>query len=138
MKEILFINACVRAGSRTESLCSNYINKCFQKENYFVKEIKLKELNLEPLYEKDLEIRNSDIESNDFSKPEYKLAKDFSAADLIIIAAPYWDCSFPSMLKVYFEHICVNNISFRMMMTESLLKNAMQKNLYMYALQEDI
>ncbi len=27
-------------------------------------------------------------------------AKDFAESDIIVIAAPYWDLSFPSILKV--------------------------------------
>ena len=29
-----------------------------------------------------------------------------------MIAAPYWDLSFPAVLKQYFEHICVRGITF--------------------------
>jgi FMN-dependent NADH-azoreductase len=30
----------------------------------------------------------------------------------VIIAAPYWDMSFPSSLKVYLEQLCVNKLTF--------------------------
>lgn len=40
----------------------------------------------------------------------FRYAKQFAYADTIIIAAPYWDLSFPSMLKVYIENIYVTGI----------------------------
>ena len=40
------------------------------------------------------------------------LAKQFAAADEIIIAAPFWDLSFPAALKQYFEQINVREITF--------------------------
>ena len=33
-------------------------------------------------------------------------------ADVIVVAAPYWDLSFPSILKVFFEHINVLKLVF--------------------------
>ena len=43
----------------------------------------------------------------------YDLVKEFASADEIVIAAPFWDFSFPAMLKVYLEHICVNKVAFK-------------------------
>ena len=42
----------------------------------------------------------------------YLYAKDFAEADVIVVAAPYWDLSFPSILKVFFEHINVLKLVF--------------------------
>lgn len=39
-------------------------------------------------------------------------ANQFKAADVIVIAAPYWDLSFPSLLKVYLEHVAIVGITF--------------------------
>ena len=43
----------------------------------------------------------------------YRYAREFAEADEILIGAPYWDCSFPAVLKIYLEQICVNGIAFR-------------------------
>ena len=40
----------------------------------------------------------------------FDCAKQFAAADTIVIAAPYWDLSFPATLKTYFENIYVTGI----------------------------
>ena len=42
----------------------------------------------------------------------FDLGKDFANADTIVIAAPYYDLSFPAMLKQYFEQINVLGLTF--------------------------
>ena len=37
----------------------------------------------------------------------------FAEADEIVVAAPYWDMSFPSVLKVWVENMYVRNLTFR-------------------------
>lgn len=39
-----------------------------------------------------------------------KYAKQFAAADTIVIAAPYWDLNFPAVLKTYLEQVYVTGI----------------------------
>ena len=43
----------------------------------------------------------------------FSLARQFADAETIVIAAPYWDLSFPASLKQYFEQINVTGITFR-------------------------
>ena len=40
----------------------------------------------------------------------FRYARQFAAADKIVIAAPLWDLSFPAQLKVYLENIYVTGI----------------------------
>ena len=40
------------------------------------------------------------------------LARQFAAADRIVIAAPYWELSFPAQLRLYIEHIAAQGITF--------------------------
>ena len=40
------------------------------------------------------------------------LAKRIAAADRIVIAAPFWDMSFPSALKVFFENMSLFGVTF--------------------------
>jgi FMN-dependent NADH-azoreductase len=42
----------------------------------------------------------------------FNYAKQFSEADMIVVAAPYWDMSFPAKLKIYIENINVGGITF--------------------------
>ena len=40
-------------------------------------------------------------------------ARDYVAADIIVIAAPYWDLSFPAVLKNYVENINIPGLAFQ-------------------------
>ena len=55
-----------------------------------------------------LEDRNQGIVPSEHSS----LAKRIAAADRIVIAAPFWDMSFPSALKVFFENMSLFGITF--------------------------
>lgn len=46
------------------------------------------------------------------SRQDTTLAEQFAQADEIVVAAPYWDLSFPAILKVYLERICVSGVTF--------------------------
>lgn len=48
----------------------------------------------------------------DFSDPAYTPARQFAEADIIVVAAPYWDLSFPAILKAYFEQVNVLGLTF--------------------------
>lgn len=119
MKNILFINACVRSDSRTKRLADALIKRlteCFQHNGGSrVREIVLKEeeRGLMPLHDLDIKRRDRDTQKKSFDLPEYFFAQEFAAADIIVIAAPYWDLSFPAVLKMYLEHISVNGVTFR-------------------------
>ena len=106
---ILFINACVRNESRTKRLADCYLAK-FKKP---YKEICLHEIEF-PIVDADfLNRRDRLIMERDFSNPMFVLARQFAVADTILIAAPFWDLSFPAVLKQYFEQINVLGITFR-------------------------
>ena len=104
MEKILFINACLRDDSRTLEL-----SKCLlDRLNGEVTEVDLYKENLLPLGSDVLEKRNQ----HDFSGDEFRFTKQFADADTIVVAAPFWDLSFPSVLKIYFENITVSGITF--------------------------
>ncbi len=105
---ILFINACVRPQSRTKRL-AEYVLRKIGKD---VKEVNLDKENLTPLNAKTLERRTKLAASGIFSDKMFALAKDFANAEKIIIAAPYWDLSFPALLKCYIEQINVIGLTF--------------------------
>jgi len=104
----LFINACVRPNSRTKQLADCVLSKL----NDEVVEIKLAEENILPLDLKTLEKRLTYIEKQDYSDNMFRFAKQFAQAETIVIAAPYWDLSFPAMLKNYIENVNVLGITF--------------------------
>ena len=106
MKNLIYINACMRAGSRTQRIATPIIEEL--RKNYNVETIDLTK-NLNPVADNyTLEDRNQGI-----VPPEHvALAKKIAAADRIVIAAPFWDMSFPSALKVFFENMSLFGITF--------------------------
>ena len=109
MNKILFINACVRAGSRTRELAQTLLSKL----PGIVQEAKLYEMSLPVLDLDGMAKRNLADQNEDYSDPVFDAAKKFAAADIIVIAAPYWDLMFPAVLKSYLENITVSGITFR-------------------------
>ena len=105
---ILFINACVREASRTKELADCLLSG--QKCPY--EEVRLDTIEFPVVNESFLEKRDRLIHDRDFSNPLFDLARQFAAADDIVIAAPFWDLSFPAALKQYFEQINVVGITF--------------------------
>lgn len=105
---ILYINSTVRAESRTDRIARALLRKIAGDDQ--IKEIGLVDEDLKPLDKERLELRSRLIEKRDFSHSIFNYAKDFANADIIVISAPYWDFSFPSLLKIYIENIYVTGI----------------------------
>ena len=105
---ILFINACPRTDSRTKILADYLLTKL----NGEVQERNLTQTAMLPLSEEMLARRTAWADKKDFNHPLFRLANEFAAADTIVIAAPFWDLSFPALLKIYIENINVVGITF--------------------------
>ena len=109
MEKILFINACVRPCSRTLELAKTLL----QKLKGDAREVRLYEIPLTVLDLNAMEKRDLASQKNDFSDPVFDFAKQFAVADIIVIAAPYWDLMFPAVLKTYLENITIAGLTFR-------------------------
>lgn len=107
-RPVLFVNACVRKESRTELLAV----KLLERINRPFDEVCLRSITFPVVNEDFLNKRDRHISARDFDSPLFDLAKQFSQAEVIVIAAPYWDLSFPAALKQYFEQVNVPGISF--------------------------
>ena len=83
-----------------------------EKLNGCVEEVKLYQMPMDALDRNGLKIREEAVRKRDFSDLIFDLAKQFSAADAIVIAAPFWDLMFPAVLKTYLENITVPGITF--------------------------
>ncbi len=105
----LFVNACVRKESRTKVLADCLLSKL----NCEVKEVRLENIDFPTVDENFLIERDRLLQNGNFDAPMFSLAREFAAADTIVIAAPFWDLSFPAALKQYFEQITVLGITFR-------------------------
>ena len=96
---ILFINACVWDESRTKRLADHLLSMMDEP----VTEIRLIDEEFPTVDIQFLDKRERLKESGDYSDPMFRWGKQFASADTIVIAAPYWDLSFPAALKTYFE-----------------------------------
>ena len=106
---ILWINACVRKNSRTLVL-AKHVMKDMDGE---ITEVNLNLEHIEPLSTELLEKRESLIKDGKLDDPMFTYAKQFAMADEIVVAAPFWDLSFPAKLKIYFEQITVAGVTFQ-------------------------
>lgn len=101
----LYINCCPREESRTDCLAKALLGKL---GNY--EEVNLYETELQALNKESIMKRSRMVEDGNFSDAMFDYAKQFASADVIVIAAPFWDSSFPAQLKVYIENIYVTGI----------------------------
>ena len=102
---VLYINACVRDESRTDRLARKLLDKL---GNYT--ELKLSEENIKPLDKDTLEYRSELIAKKQFDNDMFNYAHQFAEADVIVISAPFWDMSFPAILKTYIENIYITGL----------------------------
>ena len=108
---ILYIDASVRPDSRTKRLAHHFF-KGIEELNANVKEVILSNECIPPLNRESLEHRTRLSEEQNFDEPIFHYAKEYASADMIVIAAPYWDLSFPATLKTYIEAINVVGLTF--------------------------
>jgi FMN-dependent NADH-azoreductase len=107
---VLFVNACVRADqSRTLRLADILIRQL----NEPFTELNLSDIDFQPVDYSYLQTRDLLLTEGDYDHPMFELARQFASADTIVIAAPFWDLSFPAMLKQYFEQINAIGITFK-------------------------
>lgn len=109
MKKALFIDCCLRKGSNTKKLADVFLEEL---KGYDVKHLVLENEDLKPLVGKFYEEREELLARGDRDHPRFKYAHEFAEADLIIVAAPFWDLCFPSIFKIYVENVCVDHITF--------------------------
>lgn len=106
--KILFVNACIRDNSRTLRLAKHLLSKLSGE----ITEVRLQDKNISPLNKESLKTRDSLLQNGHFSDESLVYAREFAQADIIVIAAPYWDLSFPAFLKIYLEAVTVAGITF--------------------------
>lgn len=114
MSELLFVDACVRGEkSRTRKLAEAFLTDYSRKHPDCV--ITRRDLcadRLQPQYPEVLAERDALWAAGEWAHPVFEPARQFAAADRIVLAAPFWDLSFPAVLSIYLERISVADITF--------------------------
>ena len=108
MDRILFVNACVRPESRTLRLAKHLLSHL----EGTVEAVDLETEAIPALNGKRLQYRGDLLTAQKFDDPMLRHARQFKEADVIVIAAPYYDLSFPSALKNYLEAVCCVGLTF--------------------------
>ncbi len=112
--QILYINACVRSTSRTAGLAQHFLQAVqMQHPDCTITELALDAMHLQPLTNSTLAQRDRFSTVPDFTPPLFDLAHQFAQADRIVIAAPFWEMSYPAVLRIYLELVSVCGITFR-------------------------
>ena len=114
MEHLLFINACVRGEkSRSLKLAQRFLDGWHKAHpNDQITEVDLCKDRLVPQYPEVLAERDALWNAGQLDHPMFAPARQFAAADKIVIAAPFWELSFPAILKIYLERITVTDITF--------------------------
>ena len=107
MKKLVVIDACIRGEeSRTRRIAEPIIAALAKR--YEITRFDLTKMPMEPL------TPQTYVERMAGQVPEWAVeaAKAVAEADRIVVAAPFWDMSFPAVVKVFFEHISLFGITF--------------------------
>ena len=110
---LLFVNACLREGSRTERLARMWLEQRAYEGD--VVELALADLDAEPLDATGLNpiaTYNECVASATFDHPMFSPAHMFAQADEVLIAAPVWNYSLPAKLHAYLELVCSQGVTF--------------------------
>ncbi len=126
MDNILFIDATNRPESRTRLLAERVLSKLTGK----VSTIQLYETNIPEMTPAFSDWRTECCNTGNFEDAYFDFARQFTEADSIVIAAPYWDLSYPAKLKQYLEAVSINGITFHYTEEGYPVGHAKAKSLY--------
>lgn len=107
----LFINAAFRDGSRTGRLARHYLETLSDE----VIEVNLGDGSHRALDSHTLAGYLHGVGSHSYADDLFDAARQFAAADEIVIAAPYWNNSIPAALHDYLELVCSQGVTFDIM-----------------------
>ena len=114
--KLLFIDGCVSQrgpASRTRALAEAFLS-AFRESHpgAEVETVTLEALDLKPFLPAALNQRDELASVGAFGAPVFDLARQFQAADKIVAAAPFWDMSFPAVMRTYIEYISANGLCY--------------------------
>lgn len=112
MAKLLYIDACIRGeNSRTRALAEAYLDayRAAHPQDG-IETVDLSQTALKPLDCAALQARDAAFGA--WNERQFALARQLRGADRIVIAAPFWNGTFPATLHVYFEHVCVAGLTF--------------------------
>ena len=115
--KLLFVDCCISqrgTASRTRALAEAYLEafRTFHPEAEIETVTPETPLALKPFDVGMLNERDALASVGAWDAPVFALARQFRAADRIVVAAPFWDMSFPAALRTYIEYISANGLTY--------------------------
>ena len=112
MKKALLIDCCIRKDrSRTAKLAETFAAAL--PAEYKLTRLDVTAEDLRPFDLTSLDERDALLAAGQADHPRFRYAHQLAEADIAIVAAPFWDLSFPAVFKAYIEHVSVEGITFR-------------------------
>lgn len=115
--KLLFVDCCISqrgADSRTRALADAFLSAL--REQHPETEVETvtpgEMLALKPFGAEMLNQRDALAAAGAFDAPVFALARQFREADAVVVAAPYWDMSYPAALRTYIEHISAVGLAY--------------------------
>lgn len=105
-EKLIIIDSCMREESRTRRILK--AAEDVLSGRYEIEKIDVSETGFMPLTPSSLSGRNN----GNVPEEAMALAKRIAAADRLVIAAPFWDMSFPAALKTFFENLSLYGVTF--------------------------
>lgn len=106
MDKLIIIDSCMRKESRTKVILDaarEVLSARYDIETIDVNALALPSVSPEMLKERTSGVVPEETVAN---------ARKIASADRIVIAAPFWDMSFPAVLKAFFENMSLYNVTF--------------------------
>ena len=115
--KLLFVDCCISQRgeeSRTRTLARSYLEAYMNHHPEAELETVSPEelLALSPFDVEMLEEREALAQAGQFDDHVFDMARRFAEADAVVVAAPYWDMSYPAALKTYIEHISAVGLTY--------------------------
>ena len=108
MRKLMLIDACMRDEvSRTRRILGPLVAEL--EKRYEIETVRLDGEDYSSVGRRVLDERSGGY----VPEETVALARRLAAADRIVIAAPFWDMSFPAILKVFIENMSLYNITFK-------------------------
>ena len=115
--KLLFVDCCISQrgpDSRTRALAEAYVAAFRAAHPQMELETVAPQtlLALKPFDVEMLNERDALAKAGRFDGPLFDLARQFAGADSVVVAAPYWDLSYPAALRTYIEYISANGLAY--------------------------
>lgn len=111
MRTVLYVDCCIRREqSRTKRLADAFLSAL--PSDCRVEHLDLMAEDLSYFKDSYFAQREQLLAAGERDHPRFRYAHQFAEADLIVMAAPFWDLAFPALLKVYIEQVSVDGITF--------------------------